>query len=131
VRFSVELLLENDRIPKDKNRIILSIMKSYFSSYSEQYYEKLYEVRQNRIKDFTFSLDMGNCKFLREEILTPDPKIHLNFLAYDYEDGIMFYNSFLNSKGKEHPVKNNTIKIGKITMKKGKTIFSDEDNILD
>ncbi|WP_459195793.1 CRISPR-associated endoribonuclease Cas6 [Wukongibacter baidiensis] len=126
MRFSVELLLENDRIPKDKNRIILSIMKSCFSSYSQQYYEKLYELSQNQIKDFTFSLYMGNCKFLRDEILIPDQKMYLNFSAYDYEDGIMFYNSFLNNKGKEHPVKNNTIKIGKITMKKERTIFNDQ-----
>ncbi|WP_432407978.1 CRISPR-associated endoribonuclease Cas6 [Wukongibacter sp. M2B1] len=126
MRFSVELLLENDRIPKDKNRIILSIMKSCFSSFSEQYYKERYELNKNLIKEFTFSLYMGNCKFLREEILIPDKKIYLNFSAYKIEDGIMFYNSFLNKKGKEYSVKNNMIKIGKIVMKKEKTIFNDE-----
>lgn len=126
MRFSVELLLENEIIPKDKNRIILSLLKNCFSSYSEEYYENLYQNTNNKIKDFTFSLYLGGCKFLREEILIPGKKIILNFSAYSFEDGIMFYNSFLCNKGKRYPLKNNTIMIGKINLVKEKTIYSNE-----
>lgn len=126
MRFTVELLLENETIPKDKNRIILSILKNCYSSYSQEYYQNLYEDSANKVKNFTFSLYMPNCKFLREEIHIPDKKIFLNFSAYSHEDGIMFYNSLLNSKGKQYPVKNNQIQIGKLRLIKEKTIYSNE-----
>ena len=126
MRFGVELLLEQDRIPKDKNRIFLSLLKSCFSSYSENYYEKLYHESQNKIKNFTFSLYMGKCKFLRNEIEIPSKKVYLNFSTYGNEDGIMFYNSLLNSKGKEFPIKNNAIKISKINLLQEKTVYKDE-----
>lgn len=126
MRFSVELLLENDKIPKDKNRMILSILKSCFSSYSKEYYESLYKENENKTKDFTFSLYMGKCKFLRDEILVPEQKIYLNFSTYKYEDGIMFYNSFLKNKGQNYYFRNNTVQIGKLNLRKEKTIYSDE-----
>lgn len=126
MRFQVEILLENDMIPKDKNRIMLSMLKSCFSSYSEEYYNSLYANTQNKIKDFTFSLNLGNCKFLREEILIPNKKIYFNFSAYNYEDGIMFYNSILQNKGKEHRISDNILTIKKIALVKEKIIYSNE-----
>lgn len=126
MRFQVQLLIENDTIPKDKNRIILSILKHCFSSYNKDYYNSLYESNKNTIKEFTFSLNLGDCKFLRDEILIPNKKIYLNFSAYNYEDGIMFYNSILANKGKRYSVGNNVFTIDKITLVKEKTIYSDE-----
>lgn len=126
MRFTVELLSDRNLIPKDKNRLVLSILKSCFSSYSQDYYKKLYETKENQIKDFTFSLYLGECKFLRDEILIPEKKIFLNFSTYSYEDGIMFYNSFLSNKGKEFNYKDNIIQIGKLSLKKEKPIYSNE-----
>ncbi|AFS77692.1 CRISPR-associated endoribonuclease Cas6 [Gottschalkia acidurici 9a] len=126
MRFAVELLLENDRVPKDKNRIILSILKNNFNSYNKEYYESLYEKTNNNIKDFTFSLYMGQCQFLREEIVIPEKKIILNFSAHNYEDGIMFYNSFLSNIGRSYPIKDNAIKVSNISMRKEKTIYGNE-----
>ena len=128
MRFSVELLLENETLPKDKNRIILSLLKSCFSSYNQEYYEGLYEEKdnKNKIKDFTFALYMQNCRFTRDDIIIPDKKVILNFSAYSPEDGIMFYNSFLTNKGKKQSIHNNSITIGKITLVKEKTIFDQQ-----
>lgn len=126
MRFNVELLLDNETIPKDKNRIIISLLKHNFSSYDKCYYSKQYEDKKNKSKSFTFSLYMGSCKFLREEILIPEKKIILNFSTYDMEDGIMFYNAFLKNKGLKYPIKNNTMKINKISLNKEKLITEDE-----
>ena len=126
MRFNVELLLNNEVIPKDKNRIILSLMKHNFSSYDKSYFSELYEEIPNKIKSFTFALYMGNCKFLREEIFIPEKKIIFNFSTYDIKDGIMFYNSFLDNKGLEYPIKNNVIKINRINLNKEKTIVNNE-----
>lgn len=126
LRFGVELTLEKDRIPKDKNRIFISLLKSNFESYDKNYYKKLYEEEKNKIKDFTFSLYMGKCEFLRDEIIIRDKKIYLNFSTYNNEDGIMFYNSFLSNVGKEIKIKDNSMKIQKINLLKEKAICSDE-----
>lgn len=39
MRFNVELLLENEIIPKDKNRVFLSFLKHNYSSYDNEYFE--------------------------------------------------------------------------------------------
>lgn len=126
MRFSVELLLKKEVIPKDKNRIILSIIKNCFNSYSQEYYNNLYKENLNKTKDFTFSIYMSHCRFLREEILIPEKKMIMNFSAYSNEDAIMFFNSFLSNKGKEYPIKNNTITINKINLLREKTIYHNE-----
>ncbi|AKL95675.1 CRISPR-associated protein Cas6 [Clostridium aceticum] len=126
MRFGVEILLENEMIPKDKNRVILSLLKSCFSSYSENYYKALYVEEQNKKKDFTFSLYLGNCKFLREEIMVPSKKILLNFSSYNDEDGIMFFNSILQNKGKSYPIINNTMTLQKISLIREKLVHNYE-----
>lgn len=126
MRFNVELLLENEVIPKDKNRIILSLLKHNFNSYNQDYYSELYETIPNKMKSFTFSLYMGNCKFLREEIVIPSKRIILNFSTSNIRDGIMFYNSFLQNKGLEYPIKNNTIKINKINLSQERPILDNQ-----
>ncbi|MBS4537082.1 CRISPR-associated endoribonuclease Cas6 [Clostridium sp. D2Q-11] len=126
MRFTVELLLEKEKISKDKNRIILSLIKKAFSSYDTGYYKELYENEENKMKDFTFSMYMGHCKFLREEILIPSKKISLNFSTYSSKTGIMFFNSFLDIKGIKQAIGNNMITIGKINMVKEKPILNDE-----
>ena len=101
LRFGIEFILNKDKIQKDKNRVFISFLKNSLESYDKDYYEEFYSEEKNKIKDFTFSLYMGNCKFLRDEILIPDKKINLNFSTYRNEDGILFYNSFINNKDKK------------------------------
>lgn len=122
MRFNVELLLDHEIIPKDKNRVILSLIKHSFSSYDKDYYIELYKATPNKIKSFTFALYMENCRFLRDEIIIPEKKIILNFSTHDVRDGIMFYNAFLKNKGLEYPIKNNSIKVNRINLNKEKTI---------
>jgi CRISPR-associated endoribonuclease Cas6 len=126
VRFSVELSLEEEKFPKDKNRIFISLLKNNFSGYNQEYFESQYKNMPNKMKNFTFSVYMGKCKFLRDEIVVPDKKIYLNFSTNNYEDGIMFYNSFLTNMGKEYPLKNNKMKIEKIRMIKEKVIYDNK-----
>lgn len=126
MRFAVELLLNNEVIPKDKNRIILSLMKYNFSSYDKDYYSELYEKTPNKMKNFTFALYMKDCKFSREEIVIPEKKIIFNFSTYDIKCGINFYNSFLTNKGLEYSIKNNSIKVDRISLNKEKTITENE-----
>ena len=125
LRYNVELILKNENIPKDKNRIILSFLKHIYESYDREYYKSLYESEENKVKSFTFSMYMPNCKFTREEILIPEKKIILNFSTDDMKDGIYFYNSILASRGKKYEIKNNSIAVKNINMVKEKIITDD------
>ena len=126
MRFGVEISLENEKLNKDKNRMILSLLKYCYSSYNQNYFNDLYKKNPVKRKSFTFSIYMGECKFLKEEIFIPEKKLILNFSTSDMKDGIMFYNSFLINKGKGFPVKNNTLNIEKINMINEKHIYKDE-----
>lgn len=126
MRFKVELILEDKAIPKDKNRIFLSLIKHNYMSYDKDYYEDLYEVNTNKIKSFTFSLYMPNCVFIRDEIIIPEKKIIMNFSTSNMKDGIMFYNSFLQNKNKSYSIKNNSLKINKIYLNNEKTIMDNQ-----
>lgn len=125
MRFGITLELNNNTIPKDKNRIFISIIKKSFQKYDKSFYEKVY-LNNNDAKNFTFSLYMGKCKFLRDEILIPEKKIYLNFSAYENEDAIMFYNSFNENKDNPIFIKGNDITIKKIIIHKEKIINNDE-----
>src|SRR5690554_6777785 len=126
MRFNVELLLDYETIPKDKNRIIISLFKHNFGSYSKDFYLEMYEDNPYKTKHFTFSLYMGSCKFLRDEIVIPEKRILLNFSTYSMEEGIMFYNSFLKNKGLNYPIKTNSMQVGKINLVKEKNIPTNE-----
>ncbi|MSU00447.1 CRISPR-associated endoribonuclease Cas6 [Tissierella pigra] len=125
MRYNVELVLSNENIPKDKNRIILSFLKHIYESYDKKYYESLYKSEENKVKDFTFSLYMPNCKFTREEIIIPEKKIILNFSTADMKDSIFFYNAILANRGKLYNIKGNSITVRNINMNKEKPITND------
>lgn len=126
MRFKVELLLDNEAIPKDKNRMFISLIKHNYESYNQDYYEELYKDNSNKMKSFTFSLYMPGCRFTRDEIIIPGKRLILNFSTNDMEDGITFYNSFLQNKYKKYPIKNNSLKINKIYLDTEKTIMDTE-----
>ncbi len=127
MRYRVEIKLDNDTIPKDKNKMILYLLKHCFSKYNEEFYKKLYEDNLTNKKDFTFSLFMNNCKFERDIIIVPDKKIYLNFSTYDVEEGIYFYNAILKNKNKQIPIlSNNNMSISKIILVRENIITSEE-----
>lgn len=115
MRFCVELALENPYITKEKNKMIMHVLKLLFESTDSDKYQEMYEQKKNNEKNFTFSTYLGRgVKFNREDIYLPDKKILLNFSTYDISEGILFYNSFVENIGLEIPVENNIITINKV-----------------
>lgn len=124
MRFGVEIIINKENIPKDKNRLIISFLKHNYESIDKEYYRTLYEDEKNNMKSFTFSLYMPDCKFTREEIIIPDKKIILNFSTNDMKDALYFYNSILANKGKSYEIKGISLTINKINIIKEKTIVN-------
>lgn len=101
MRFKVEFDLKEDEIPKDKNRMILSVFKSVLESYSPEVFHQYYEEGSTKRKDFTFSLNMPECKFNRDTIKIPNKKITLFFSTCSLKTGFLFLNAFIKAKGKK------------------------------
>lgn len=117
MRLGVELLLTNNKIDKDKNKIIMYIIKLLMEKESEDIFKELYEKNISSPKDLTFSMYLGkNIEFLRDEIKIPSQKIIVNFSTSEPVVGIALYNSFIKYKGLEIPIGNNTILINRVNI---------------
>ena len=79
MRYQVIVSLSSDEIPKDKNRMFLSLIKYHITENDKQFFESLYAEGETKRKDFTFSLYMPECEFLMDTIKIPNKKIFLNF----------------------------------------------------
>src|SRR5699024_3608428 len=108
MRLSVELLLGTDKINKDKNRLVMHIVKLLMEKESKYIFRELYERNPHNPKDLNFSMYLGKgVKFLRDEIVVPAQKILVNFSTSDPVIYISLYNSFIKYKGLEIPIENN------------------------
>ncbi|MBF4694002.1 CRISPR-associated endoribonuclease Cas6 [Fusibacter ferrireducens] len=126
MRFAVEINLKNPYFPKDKNRVILSLLKQFYQDLDVSYYNDIFVNKKTQPKQYTFSLYFGKCKFESETIYVPDQKVMLNFSTIDPKDGIMFYNAFISNKGKSILIKENEMQIQSIRLIQEKTITSED-----
>lgn len=123
MRYQIVISLDSDEIPKDKNRMFLSFLKHHIAENDKRFFESLYIKGETNRKDFTFSLYMPECEFLRETIRIPNKRICLNFSTHDMSAGIQFYNAMINGRGREYSYKGITMKIEKIELKQEKTFM--------
>lgn len=127
MRMSVELLLNSDKIDKDKNRIVMHIIKLLIKKENKEIFIELYKEDKSNSKDLNFSMYLGSdAKFLRNEIKIPSQKIIINFSTTDPVLGITLYNAFTKYKGLEIPIKNNAVLINKVNITKTRPITSEK-----
>lgn len=125
MRITVEFLLNEDTIDKDKNRIFVSILKNSLKNYDDYIYRKMFESGPVR-KTYTFSLYMRDAKFTKDKILIPDKKILFKLSTADLEDAIHLYNSLLKNINKTFTVKENVLKLNRINIDKEKRIYDEQ-----
>lgn len=126
MRVVVDISLERQSIGKDKNRMVLSLFKHCLSNYDQEYYELVYKNGEANQKDFTFSVFMPECKFLRDEILIPSKSMSINVSFYDLQMGIQFYTSMLERVGEEYRYQDLSLKIERVKIQKEKVISNDD-----
>lgn len=122
MRYQVVIGLNDSRIPKDKNRMILSFFKHHLQNSDEEFFNKLYNTKEAFRKNFTFSLYMQDSKFERDCIIVPNQKIYLSFSTYDLLTGIQFYNAMIKGRKKEYTYMNTVLKIERVELKKEQVI---------
>lgn len=126
MRFKLYLNLENEEIPIQYRRCILSFFKLCLSEYNEDYYKRFYNVKDNIIKPYTFSTYFKNLKVDGEKIIVKDKKFEINVSIQDMESAIIFYNAFNNQKYKSFSISNNSWTLQNIEMINEKKITSNE-----
>lgn len=124
MRFCIELLLDKDKINKDKNRIISYILKLLMEKESKKVYQDMFEKNKTKSKDLSFSMYMGQgVNFLRDKIEIPSRKVLVNFTTSDPVIGVGIYNSFIENEGLEIPIEDNLFTINRISLKKTRPII--------
>jgi len=125
MRISAEFLLEQNNIDKDKNRIFISILKSSLESYDESIYKKLFESGTVR-KSYSFALYMKDAEFTRDKIIIPNKSIIFKLSTADLEDSIHIYNALVKNEKRTYTVKENVLKLNKISIEKEKKIYDNK-----
>lgn len=125
MRFRLDFVTENNVIPVDYRRIILSYIKNSLKKYDEKVYNDYYHADDPIHKDFTFSLNFGICRFIEDEIVMEDNNISLYYSTSDYLLGTHLFASFREQVNKIFKIKNNALMLKKIVFFKSKDIISD------
>lgn len=129
MRFKLNFKLENEILPLQYRKSIISFIKLSLSEYNEQYYKKYYNNKDTIIKPYTFAVFFHNPKFEEDKISIKEKRLELNISIADYETSIIFYNAFNHQKNKKFSLDKNSLTLENINMLLEKTIDSEEITI--
>lgn len=120
MRYKLYFTLENQTIPIDYRKNIISYIKHALQEYDEKYYKKFYNEKDPIIKPYTFAVFFNQPQINEEEIIVEDKKFELNISIEDYEASIILYNAFNKQKYKKFSINKNswTLKNIELTIEK-------------
>ena len=129
MRFKLNFELENENIPIQYRKSVISFIKQSLSEYNTEYYKKFYNDKDTTIKPITFAVFFHNPKFEEDKISIKEKRLELNISIADYETSIIFYNAFNHQKNKKFSLDKNSLTLENINMLLEKTIDSEEITI--
>lgn len=124
MRLKMYFTLENENVPIDYRRSILSFIKLSLSEYNQEYYERLY--KDNVVKPYAFSVFFKSPKIESEKIFVEDKRFELNLTVEDYEIAIVLYNSFNKQKHKTFSIYQNSFVLQDIVLVPEKEIVENK-----
>lgn len=116
MRIKLYFTLENEKIPIDYRRSIISFIKKSLSEYSEKEFKKYYNQKDNIIKPYAFSIFFRQPQIKEQEIIIEDKRFEMNITAADYGTAITLYNSFNHQKNKKFSIHKNSLTLQKIVL---------------
>lgn len=126
MRYKLMFELENEELPVDYRRSILSFIKLSLQEYDKEYFEKFYAKGQNTIKPYTFAVFLKDAQFKTNKVIVPSKTMEISISIYDYETAMVLYNSFNNQKFKKFLLDNNSWRLNNIIMLMEKKISQEE-----
>ena len=85
MRLKLNLNLENENLPIQYRKSVISFIKLSLNEYDEKYYKKFYNEKDNIIKPYTFSVFFKSPEFKEDKIIIKDKRVELNISIADYE----------------------------------------------
>lgn len=129
MRFKLYFKLENEIMPIDYRRSILSYIKLSLMEYGEEYLKKFYNERENIIKPYTFSVFFKNPKITQDEIIVENKEFEINFSVSAYEAAVILLNSFNHQKLKKFSINKNSWTLKSISLLPEKKISTNNITI--
>ncbi len=129
MRFKLYLKLENEIMPIDYRRCILSFIKLSLFEYEEEYFKKYYNEKDNIVKPYTFSVFFKNPKINENEIIIENREFEINFSIADYEAAVILLNSFNHQKFKKFSINKNSWTLKDISLLPEKKISTNSITI--
>lgn len=129
MRLKLNFELENEFLPIQYRKSVMSFIKLSLSEYNEQYYKKYYNNKDTIIKPYTFAIFFRNPIFEEDRIFIEDKRFELNISVADYETSIILYNAFNHQKNKKFPLDKNSWTLKNISMSLDKKIDKEEITI--
>lgn len=129
MRLKLNFDLENEFLPMQYRKSVISFIKQSLSEYNVEYYKKFYNDRDTIIKPYTFAVFFCNPKFEDDKIIVEDKRIELNISIADYEASIILYNAFNHQKNTKFSLDKNSWTLKNINMPLEKQIDTEEITI--
>ena len=128
MRYKLEFELENEEIPIQYRKSILSFIKLSLSENNQEYYEKYYKNKDCIIKPYTFGTIFQSPQFKKDTINLKNKKFDLIISIADYNTAIIFYNAFNKQKNQKFSLNKNSMKLKNIELILEKKV--QEENII-
>ena len=116
MRIKLYFTLENNKVPIDYRRSIISFIKLSLSEYSENEFKKYYNQKDNIIKPYAFSVFFRHPQISTQEIIVEDKQFEMNMTIENYETAITLYNAFNHQKNKKFSINQNSWKLQNIVL---------------
>ena len=108
-QYKLTFELENNRLPRETDRLIVSFLKASAQACSQAFYEKLYDKSRSVLNSYTFSYYLPGAKFAKEKIELESNAFSLFFSDADQQELLMFFNGFQLMKRKKYPMNENSM----------------------
>lgn len=125
-RMKLVFELENNKLPKEMDRLVLSFFKAAVQSYSTELFNALYDKSRSIMKTYTYSLNLPGAMFLSDNIVLNKNEFYIHFSDSDIQEFMHFFNAFQNFKFKKHPMYRNSMSLRSVSVYNVEPITDDE-----
>lgn len=125
-QYKLMFKLENNFLPKETDKFIVSFFKAAVQNYSPVFFEKLYDKSKSIIKSFTYACYLPGAKFHDKAIELSRNEFLLFFSDADQVELLHFFNAFQGMKRKKHPLNGNSMELVSIRMQQLNEIKDNE-----
>ena len=126
--FQLKILfkLENNHLPKEMDRLMLSFFKAATERYSKDMFNALYDKCRSIIKTYTYSFNLPGAAFVKDGIELQKNEFTMFFSDADQGELMMFFNAFQGMKYQKYPMAGNSMQLVSIYIQNMNEIKDDE-----